>query len=878
MLPSMTSLRVRLRALLRPGAEYDEMDEELRHHVDQHVAQLVARGVNPDAARTEALRALGGMSRRKDEMRDARGIGFFEHAARDLRHAWRAIGRMPLTAAVIVLSLAIGIGANATIFSWIQLAVLNPMPGVKNAGSFQLVEPTSDAGGSPGSSWLEYRDLAERVPSFADLIAFSMVPLNVGVAPSNERAFGLQVSGNYFRALGLSAARGRLINPSDATQPGSAPVVVVSWGYWQNRLGGAADAIGKTIQVNGHDLTVIGVTPEGFQGTVLGLDFALWVPATMGPVLFTGSRELEDRSNRGYHLMTQMRPGTGRAAAAADVNRVMSELAQLYPASNAGMHAEIYPFWQAPNGPQRLLAGGLFILQGLMLLLLLAVCGNTANLLLARASTRHREMGTRLALGAGRKRIVSLVLSENLLMVAPAAALGVLLAAWGTNAVRAVPFIGMFPIRFQTKVDGLTLAFSAGLALLCGLVFSLAPALVLSRTNPQIALRTGFGPAARGRIRGALMGAEVALALVVLVAAALFFRSLREAHGETGFRQAGILLVGYDLSGSNPTDSSARNFADRLVQRLAAIPSVEGAAIAASVPLDIHGLPLRRFRLEGRAVDATRPDRALTNVVTPGYFGVMDLAITAGHGFAEMTDRAAPRQAIVNEEFVRRYLAGVEPLGRKITAWDKDYVIVGVVKNSLYDAFGESPKPAIYYSYRDVPYSTGQMHIRSAGSETALASQVERAVRELDPTLPVYDVRTMTEHIDKNLFLRKIPARMFVALGPLLLLLAAIGIYAVVDYAVQVRTHEIGLRLALGASRKRIVRQLIGETLRPVSYGALAGLFVALIIAMHAAKGVISLPIFLGVPLLLIAVASLACWVPARRAAGTDPMVALRQE
>jgi putative ABC transport system permease protein len=317
---------------------------------------------------------------------------------------------------------------------------------------------------------------------------------------------------------------------------------------------------------------------------------------------------------------------------------------------------------------------------------------------------------------------------------------------------------------------------------------------------------------------------------------------------------------------------------DRLVTRLKAIPGVEGAAVAISVPLDIHGIPLRRFVLEGRAEDASRPDRALSNIVTPGYFAVMDIAITSGTDFAALNDPGPPPQAIVNEEFVHRYLDGAEPLGRRITVRTTAYTIVGVVKNSLYDSFGESPKPAIYYSYRDVPYANGQMHIRTSGSETALAPQVERAVRELDASLPVYDVRTMTEHVDKNLFLRKIPARMFVALGPLLLLLAAIGIYAVVDYAVQVRTHEIGLRLALGASHKRIVRQLIGETLRPVIAGALAGLFLALLIAMHAAKGVISLPIFLGVPALLIGVASLACWVPARRAAGTDPMVALRRE
>jgi hypothetical protein len=307
---------------------------------------------------------------------------------------------------------------------------------------------------------------------------------------------------------------------------------------------------------------------------------------------------------------------------------------------------------------------------------------------------------------------------------------------------------------------------------------------------------------------------------------------------------------------------------------------VEEAAIASSVPLDIHGLPLRSFALEGRARADDAPDRAISNIVTPGYFATMGIPLLAGRDFADLDDATSPPQAIVNEEFVRRYLDGAEPLGRRIESRDRSYVIAGVVRNSVYDAFGEAPKPIIYYSYRDRPSSQGEIHLRTrVGGEAPLAADVRRVVREIDPALPVYDVRTLGEHVEKNLFLKRIPARMFVVLGPLLLVLAAIGIYAVVAYTVAHRTREIGVRLALGASTRRVVTQIVRESLRIILVGATIGWLIVYILVIHIAPSGPRPPsVFLGVPLLLLAVATLACWMPARRATAVDPMVALREE
>jgi len=798
----------------------------------------------------------------------------------DVRHAWRMIGRMPGLAVVVIVSIGIGIGVNTAVFSWIQAMVLQPIPGVTDAAGFQLVEPRADTGSYPGASWLEYRDLHDRLRTLPDLFAFRMVPFNVGDAGRPERTHGLLVSGNYFSALGLKPVLGRFLRADEVERTGSAPVAVISYSYWQTRFAGATSVLGQTLRVNDRLVTIVGVTPERFQGTVTMLTFDLWLPATLAPELLARSRELDDRSQRGYVVSGRLAPGSTRVAAQTDLDVAMRQLALDYPETNKGIQGDVLPFWRAPRGPQQFLVGALAILQAVMLFLLLAVCGNTANLMLARASARYREVGVRLTLGAGPWRVASLLLTENLLLALLGAALGAAIAVWATDAMRAVPIIGSVPVKFQTHVDGVSLAFALGLGVLCGAIFGIAPAAQLARVDPQVALRSGARTAGRNPMRNALMAVEVALALVVLMAAALFVRNFSDTRDtDPGFRREGVLLAEYDLSGRNVNNAAARDFTNRLLTRLRALPGVESAAIATSVPLDIHGLPLRAFTLEGRARSDAAPERALSNIVTPDYFRTMGISMRAGQDFAALDDGVAPPQAIVNEEFVRRFLPDAEPLGRRLENRDRKYVIAGVVRNSLNDSFGEKPTPVMYFSYRDRPSVMGQIHLRTRpGSESLLGPDVERVVREIDPTLPVYDIRTLTDHVDKNLFLRRIPARMFVVLGPLMLVLAAIGIYAVVSYSVSRRTTEIGVRLALGATARRVVLQIVRETLSVVGAGALAGWLLMFMVALHLLGGVINLPVFAGVPAILLLVAAIASWLPARRATSVDVMVALRQE
>jgi predicted permease len=799
----------------------------------------------------------------------------------DLRHAARSILRMPLLTSVVVGSLAVGIGVNTTVFSWIQGLVLSPLPGVNNSGSLRLVETRNESGGHPGVSWAEYQDLRAGLPSFRELIAAQMVPFNVGAAGRIERTYGMLVSANYFSGLGLQPAKGRFFTPGEDTRSGGEPVVVVSHDYWRTRLAGAPDVLGQTLRINHHPVTIVGVAPEGFQGTVTMISFDVWVPATMAPVLFDGSGQLTDRNARGYSVMGWLAGGATTDGAEPELADVMARLARLYPSSNAGLTGEILAFSDTPRGPQRFLVRALAVLQAIMLLLLLAVCGNTANLLLARAGARRREIGVRLALGAGRWRVARLLLTENLLLGVLGAGLGAALAVWGTQALRSVPITGAFPVRFQTGIDLAGLGFAILLGLACGVIFGLAPALQLTRVNPQAVLRGGSSTAPRGGLKNLLMGVEVALAAGILIAAGIFVQSFQDSREtDPGFRREGVILAAYDLTGGVTDSGSVRVFTGNLLDRLRALPAVEAAALAASVPLDIHGLPQRGFSLEGRARSDAVPDEALANIVTDGYFAVMGIPLVAGKDFSAFGDRTGEAEVIVNEAFVQRYLESAEPLGRRLQANGRSYTISGVARTTVSDAFGEPPTPVIYFSYRDRPRTGGEIHVRTrAGAESAMVPEIRRVVRELDPLLPIYDVRTLAEHVDKNLFIQRIPARMFLVLGPLILALAAIGIYAVVAYAVVQRTPEIGIRLALGATAPRVVAQMVSESMQVILFGTVAGTLVTFLVGRGLmAGGTIPLPVLVGVPVLLLAVSAFSCWVPARRAARIDALAALRSE
>lgn len=796
---------------------------------------------------------------------------------------WRSLRQAPGVALVIVASLGIGIGVNASVFSWVQARLIRPLPGVERSAQLRLIEPTNDSGLFVGASWQEYVDLRASLQTMPDLIADRIAPFFVGDPGATERVFGTLVSGNYFDVLGVRPALGRLITASDASAPGREPVAVISHGLWLRRYAGSPDIVGTPIRINGQLLTIIGVLPDAFQGTTMGLQCDTYVPATMLPLIQPGGADLSSRTARGFALLGRLASGSGDDDAARELEGRMQELAAAYPESNAKVSAAIVPLWQAPRGPQRMLTQALLALQGLMLLVWLAVCGNAATLLLARVSARQKDVAIRLAIGATPWAIRRWVLAEAAMLGLMAGVVGSVLAIWGTRSLVVLP-ITSIPVRFQTELDWGGVAFGVVLGLASGLIAGAGPAWQMSRLDPQVVWRAGVRQQGRGGMRHALMAIQVALAVVVLVVAALFLKSFQDAQQlPTGFARDGIVIATFDQSGRPMVPGEATRTVARLLETFATVPEFQSAAVSSSVPLDIHGLPPRSFSLEGRVRADGLRDQALSNIVTPGYFATLSIPIVAGRDFASLTDGAAPPQVVVNEAFVERFGDGPGTaeavLGKRVNMRGRDFTIVGVVATTVADAFGERPAPQIFLSYRDVSATQGEIHVKATGgNESAAATAIRRAARVADPDLPVFNLRTMNQHVETNLIFRRIPARLFMVLGPLLLLLVAAGVYALVSYATTQRAAETGIRIALGATVGQVIGDAVLTSMRVVVAGVAVGwvlVFVAIRLLMPAASAAAFA--WVGVPVVVLALTGVASWWPARRLAHVDPAISCRQ-
>lgn len=801
----------------------------------------------------------------------------------DLRYGVRALRRQPALTVVAVLSLGLAIGANTTVFTWLDTFVLRPLPAVSRYD--RLV--TIDARGPSDAKWLlSYPSLRDwRAHSRSvDVAAVTLVQLGMraGQGQGVERAWGALVTGNYFSMLRLQPATGRMLTLRDETE--RAPVAVLGFGFWQRRFAGDTSIIGRVITLNGHGVTVVGVAPPRFGGTYTGLVWDMYVPVTLQPQLI-GTFNLDDRGSRWIEGIGRLKDGWTVAAANEELDRLARRIAAAEgEREERGAVVRAIAEGQAA-GPLTPVFIALLAVTGLVLLV---ACANVASLLLARAAARRREIGIRLALGASRGRLIRQLLTESLALGVLAGLLGVLVAFWSRDALGAMLPRTPYPIHVEFALDPQVLGFALGVTVLTVLAFGLAPAVQTAAPELVPALRDeiGGGLPHRSRLQQALVVGQVALSLVALVCAGLFLRSLDAAHRvDVGFAEPGqALLIGTDLQLAGIPDSARPAVARLLLEHVRAVPGVTAASLARRSPLccDAAGLALIAAP-EGYAPEPNENMAVEYLNVGGDYFRAMRMPIVRGRGIGEPDVEGAPDVAVVNERFVERFWPGRDPIGRRFAQGGRLRTVVGVAKQAKYHSLTEAPIAMTYLPYAQAPVRGFEVIVRSGGDPTRLAPQLREAFAQTSADLPFLDVRTLAAHTDAAFFLYRMGGTMLAAFGLLALLLSAIGIYGIMAYTVSRRTREIGVRVALGASRRDVLGLVLGRAMRLAGLGLVLGLLAAL------AAGRVLRSLLLGVsgsdPLtfasigaLLAAVALLASWLPALRAARVDPMTALRYE
>ncbi len=815
----------------------------------------------------------------------------------DLRYALRTLARSPGFALAAVLTLALGIGANATVFSLVNALLLRPPPHVAEPGRLVAVY-TSDYSGPPygASSYADYLDFRAETRVFEGVAAYLPRPVALGEGERVERTGVEVVSGNYFGVLGVKPRMGRFFLPEEGSASGAQPSVVVSHDLWLRFLDGAPDVVGKTVRVNGRPFTVVGVAPEGFRGSLRGVSFDAWVPAGAAAAVGLEEGFLTNRGARGAFVLARLRPGVTLEQARARMEGVARGLHAAHPESWTDLRKQGRRISLLPEAEARILPqvrgpalGLLALLGGTVGLVLLVCCANVAGLMLARATGRTQEVGVRLSLGATRGRIVRQMLTESLLLAAAGGAAGVLAAVWATDLLMAVRIPAPLRVGLDLRPDARVLAATALVVAATGVVFGLAPALRASRPDLVGVLKGGGGTVGRGRrrfpLRSALVVAQVAVSLLLLVGAGLFLRSLQRAAGiDPGFRVDNLLLVSLEPPPGAERTADRVRVAREVQERAAALPEVVSASWAAYAPMGIE-TSRRGVSVEGYQPGEGEDMEIPFNVVGPRYFETMGTPLLRGRPLDARDRRGAPGAVVVNEAFARRYWPGRDPLGRRVSLSGPEgpfLEVVGVARDGKYSSLADEPRPYVYASALQEDWGA-VLHLRTAGEPRRVLGALRAAVREAAPGWSLEEPRTMAEQLDASLLVQRAAGRVLAVFGCAALLLAAVGVYGVLAYAVARRRREIGVRMALGARAADVLRLVLRQgvvlTALGVAIGLPAAWALARLLGGFLLGGSASDPVaFLGTPLLLAAVALLACWIPARRAVRVDPMVSLRAE
>jgi len=804
----------------------------------------------------------------------------------DLRYGTRMLLKRPGFSLVAVLLLALGIGANTTIFRWVEHFVLEPIPGVARASELVSVHGTTLTRRDISYSYPNFADTRARRPDgLVDLAGLRPVALNVRVGRGEpERAWAELVTANYFTLLGVSAHLGRVLVDDDDRAPGVSPVVVLSYRYWRNRFGGDPDAVGSTLTVNGRPFTVVGVAPAGFRGSTSAMSMDLWVPMMMQAVVMAGDR-LTQRGNAWMAVIGRLEPDATIDEAAAGLSRVAAELAAEFPEVNEDRGAAAYPLWRDPQSPASILAPVMGVLLVVAALVLLVVCANLANLLLARASGRQREVAVRLALGASRTRVVRQLLTESVLLALAGGAGGFLVALWARQLVaRFVPPTPL-PIATDVPFDPTMAIYSFALAAGTTVLFGLAPALQASRPTLMPALRdvrTVIG-SRRVWLRHALVIAQVATSIVLLVGAGLFIRTLQQVQDvDLGFDLEDGMIASLDLLPGGYDAERGGALFRQLLTEVEALPGVASAAIIRDMPVKMGGGSDTTADVEGYEPAEGEEMTIFYDRVSPGTFETLGIRVIAGRTFADTDDGSGPPVVVVNETMARRYWPDGRALGGRIRLGEWATVI-GVVADVKYTTLSAPPVAYMYLPLYGWYRPDVTLVVRTAGPAASVFGPVRDRLRRLDPNLPLFDVRSVAEHKDMAVFMPRLAATLLGLFGSLALVLATLGLYGLLAFHVGQRTQEIGIRIALGAPRDAIRALVIRQGLGLTAIGALIGFGVCLLAFPLVSSQLVGVSARDGLSygatsLLLLVGAAAASYLPARRASSIDPIRALRYE
>jgi predicted permease len=808
----------------------------------------------------------------------------------DLRFALRQLGRSPAFTLVATLSLALGIGTNSVVFCWVQETLLRPLPGVAQAERMVALCTTHGSESWDTVSLPDLKDYAQLTNVFAGIIGSQVTPACLTINEQAEWAYGQIVTANFFALLGVQPLLGRTFMAEEDLLPGGAPVLVLSETFWQRRFGGDPTVLGRVVDLNRTSFTIIGVVPAGFRGTMSGLRCDFWAPLVMHrQVANFGS--LDARGDHWLHTQARLQPGITRAQAQTAVDTLASQLAREYPDTNRELGLRVLPLWKTPYGGQALLLPALSLLLTVSAGVLLIVAANIANLLLARATIRRKEFAIRLALGAGHARLVRQLLTESLLLALVGGLLGTVAALWGAHLFQFFMPPTHLPIGYSFAVNGGTLLFTLAVTLSTGLLFGLVPALQAPRLNLNAELkeggRTSGGTLPNHRLRSALVIAETALALMLLIGAGLCLKGSRQAqHVDIGFNPHQVLLAGLRVGMHGYDEARGLAFYRQLRQHLASVPGVQEAALASWFPLGFEGGSGTSIEVPGYE---RKPNEDLSTpyaIVSPGYFKTLEIPLVAGRDFTDDDDSARPRVAIVNETTAQKFWPGLDPIGRKFRVWggQRELTVVGVARDGKYRFLGEPRRPFIYFAYQQGVWDLNLgVALRTEGDPLAFTRTLRDQVHALDPGVELWAVQAMTDYTQASFLAQRIVSTLLVMLGMVALMLAAMGIYGVMAYLVSQRTHELGIRMALGATRSKVTGMVLTQGLRLILVGLGLGLAGALSLShllrsfLHGVSPFDPVT-FLGVGALLTLVSLAACWVPAQRAARVEPMIALRQE